>query len=136
MPSATRKTTARGASATASKARAKAVAAEASEYVEVTGGGDFPATWNFEEQGDLEGVFVGTEIKLIKGKDRTIHNFEVDGEPVNVWGAAILDSRLSDIEAGDTVKVVKTGAKIATKAGFQAAEYKAFVRRAALNPRR
>lgn len=136
MPSATRKTTARGASATAAKARAKAVASEAIDYEEVKTGGDFPSTWDFETQGDLEGVYTGTEVKDIKGKDRTIHSFEVAGEPVTAWGTAILDDRLKPVESGSRVKVVKTGAKLATKAGRGAWEFKVFVARGALSVRR
>lgn len=122
----------RGAAATAAKARNKAVAAEADEYAEVTGGGDFPSTWDFEEQGDLVGTFTGSEVKEIKGKDRTIHSFDVNGEAVNAWGTAILDSRLKDVEPGSGVKVVKTGAKLPTKSGRSAWEFKVYVRRSAL----
>jgi hypothetical protein len=118
--------------ATATRSRAKALASEAAEYEEVKGGGDFPDTWDFEEQGDLVGTFTGSVVKEIKGKDRTIHEFEVDGEVVQAWGAAILDSRLSDLDAPVDVKVVKTGDKIKTKSGHHAAEYKVFVKRGAL----
>lgn len=124
--------TRKGATATRSRARAKDLASEAEQYEEVKGGGDFPDTWNFEEQGDLVGTFTGSVVKEIKGKDRTIHEFEVDGEVVQAWGAAILDSRLSDLDAPVDVKVVKTGDKIKTKSGHQAAEYKVFVKRGAL----
>ena len=124
--------TTRGATATASRSRSRQIASEAEEYVEVTGGGDFPSTWDFDEQGDLVGVFKGTETKDIKGKDRTIHSFEIDGETVNAWGTAILDSRLSDVEPNTGVKVVKTGAKLPTKAGRGAWEFKVYVRRSAL----
>lgn len=117
------------------KTRARDIADEADEYVEVKGsGGDYPDTWDFDEDGDLIGVFVGTERKEIKGKGRVIHTFEVAGEPVTVWGAAILDSRLSDLdpETRPDVKVVKTGDKLSTKSGRKAWEFKVFVRRGAL----
>lgn len=131
-PAGSKGTRTRGAAATAAKARNKAIAAEADEFVEVKGGGDFPATWDFDEQPELIGTFLGSEVKEIKGKDRTIHSFEVDGETVNAWGAAILDSRLEDIDQGSRVKVVKTGDKIPTKAGRGAWEFKVFVARGAL----
>lgn len=138
MPRATTSTTrtaGKGATATKTRSRARDVAAEADEFVEIKGGGDFPGTWDFEEQGDLIGTFLGTEVKDIKGKDRTIHTFEIDGEPVTAWGTAILDSRLSDVDEGSRVKVVKTGDKIATKSGRSAWEFKVFVARGALNRR-
>lgn len=125
-------TRSRGAAAAApARGKARAQAAEADEFVEVKGG-DFPETWDFEEQGDLVGTFVGTETKNIKDKDRTIHTFEIDGENVTVWGTAILDSRLSDVDEGSRVKVVKTGKKISTKGGRQAWEFKVYVARGAL----
>ena len=125
-------TRSRGAAATATRGKARQIAAEAEEFVEVKGG-DFPETWDFEEQGDLVGTFLGTEVKEIKGKDRSIHSFEVDGETVNAWGTAILDSRLNDVATGARVKVQKTGKKIATKGGRQAWEFKVFVARGALS---
>ena len=135
-PSTTRSTRSRG--ATAVKGKARALAQEAEEFVEVKGG-DFPETWDFDEQGDLIGNFAGTEVKEIKGKDRTIHTFETDetdddGNPVKVtvWGTAILDSRLGDVAEGSRVKVVKTGKKVATKGGRQAWEWKVFIARGAL----
>lgn len=127
-------TRSKGATATATKrGAARKVAQEADEYVEVSGGGDFPPVWDFEDQGDLVGTFLGTDIINAKGKDRTLHSFEVDGETVNVWGTAILDSRLADVDDGSRVKVVKTGDKVPTKSGHQAWEFKVFVARGALS---
>lgn len=128
----TRKTPARGASATATRGRARQQAAEAEEFVEVSGGGDFPPVWDFEESGNLVGVFTGTDTINAKGKDRSLHSFEVDGETVTVWGTAILDSRLSDVEPGSRVKIEKPGTKVATKSGHQAWEFKVFVAKGAL----
>lgn len=104
---------------------------EADEFVEVKGK-DFPDTWNFDEQPELVGTYVSSITKEIKGKDRTIHTFNVNGEDVNAWGTAILDSRLEGTE-GSRVKVVKTGEKLATKSGHRAWEYKVYVSRSALN---
>lgn len=128
----------KGATATKSRSRARDVAAEADEYAEITGGGDFPRTWDFEEDGELVGTFTGSVVKEIKGKDRTIHSFEVDGEPVTAWGTAILDSRLEELDADDRpdVKVIKTGKKLPTKSGRSAWEFKVFVRRGALRSKR
>lgn len=121
-----------GRGATAVKGKARKQAEEAEEFVEVTGGGDFPPVWEFETQGDLVGTFIGTETILAKGKDRTIHTFEVSSETFNVWGTAILDSRLGDVDPGSRVKVVKTGEKIPTKSGNAAWEFKVLVARGAV----
>lgn len=131
-PSTTRSTRSRGAAATASKARNKAIAAEADEFVEVKGGGDFPPMWDFEES-DLIGTYLGSVVKSIKGEDRILHEFEVDGEKVQAWGAAILNSRLEDIEEGTRVKVVDTGNRIPTKRGKPAKEFKVFAARGAIS---
>jgi hypothetical protein len=98
------------------------------EFVEITGDadGDFPDTWSFDDGNDLIGTFTGTEVKKIKGDDRTIHSFEVDDVPYNAWGAALLDSRLKDVEPGTRVKIVKTGDKITTGSGRKAWEFKVF----------
>ena len=123
----TRKTPARSAGRGATATRARQQAAEAEEFVEVSGGGDFPPVWDFEESGPLVGTFGGTEVINAKGKDRNLHTFEVDGETVTVWGTAILDSRLSDVDPNSRVKVEKPGTKVATKSGHQAWEFKVFV---------
>lgn len=103
---------------------------EAEEFEEVKGGGDFPPVHDFNETPELIGTFLGTEVKTIKGDDRTIHSFDVDGTVTQAWGASILDSRLADVEVGQRVKVVKTGKKLTTKAGRTPWEFKVFVSRA------
>lgn len=137
MPRATTsKTTARrGATATKSRSRARDVAAQADEYVEVKGG-DFPDAWDFDAEPELIGTFLGSKEISTKHGPRLLHTFEVDGVEVTAWGAAILNSRLEEIDPGTDVKVVSTGNKIPTKRGKPATEYKVFAKRSALNPRR
>lgn len=129
MGTATRSTRSRGAAATSRKGSARAQAEDA--YEEVTGSSDFTPTWDFEAQGDLIGTFTGTTERDIKGESRTFHQFLVDGEEVECWGAAILNSRLGDVDPGTDVKVVKTGAKIKTKRGH-ANEFKVYARKGAV----
>lgn len=117
---------AKWATATTNRGSARAQAQEAEEFVEVTGG-DFPGVWEFEERGDLIGTFLGTETINAKGKDRNLHSFDVDGETVTVWGTAILDSRLKDVDPGTRVKVQKPGTKVPTRSGHQAWEFKVYV---------
>lgn len=108
------------------------------EYQEVEGG-NFPRTFYpgpaEGEDGDLEGTFVSSEEKLIKGKQRVIHTFRLKDtdETVTVWGAAILDSRLQDIQPGSRVKVVKTGKKLQSQTGNTPWEYKLFVAKGSIS---
>lgn len=120
----------RGAAAAPAKGRARQIAQEAEEFVEVTGG-DFNSAWDFDENNEIVGVFKGTEVKEIKKKDRTLHTIEVDGEDFTVWGTAVLDNRLEGVEPGSRVKIVRPGTKIRTKSGHQAWEFKVFVSRGA-----
>jgi hypothetical protein len=121
----------KGAAATSRRGSARAQAAEAEEYEEVKGSG-FTPTWDFDEQGDLVGTFTGTVTRDIKGEDRVLHQFVVDGEEYEAWGAAILNSRLADVDEGTDVKVIKTGKKIPTKRGKPATEFKVLVKKGAL----
>ena len=102
---------------------------EAEEFEEVQGD-DFPPTWDFNEDSELIGIYKGAETKDIKGKARTIHTFEVNGVITNVWGTAILDSRLAGLE-GAKVKAVR-GNKVKTKTGNSCWEFKVYVAKAAL----
>lgn len=79
-------------------------------------GGDFPPVHDFKENDTLIGKFIGTVTKVIKGESRVLHEFEVDGDVVQAWGAAALDSRIAGLE-GRIVKVIRTGKKITTKSG-------------------
>lgn len=103
------------------------------EFVEVRGD-DFNPTFEFAEDGESSfvGVFKGTETKTIKGKERTLHTFEIDGEDHTVWGAAILDNRLKPVEPGSRCKVIKTGKKLSSQSGNKPWEFKVLVSRAAL----
>lgn len=125
-------TRSRGATATQTRGKARAVAAEADEFVEVRGG-DFPPVWDFDESGDLVGTYTGSQEVSTKHGERALHHFDVDGQEVTLWGAAILNSRLEDVEPGSRVKVVLTGNKIPTKRGKPATEFKVFVAKGALS---
>lgn len=130
MPSTTRSTARKGAAASR-RGSAKAQAAEASEWEEVKSA-DFPDTWNFDEEPELVGTYLGSKDVDTKHGSRTVHQFEVEGQPVDAWGASILNSRLEDVEVGSTVKVIKTGNSFPTKRGKPAQEYKVLVRRGAV----
>jgi hypothetical protein len=107
---------------------------EGEEFVEVTGGGDFNKTFEFAKDGESSfvGIYKATEEKTIKGKERTLHTFEIDGEDFTVWGAAILDNRLEPVDVGSRCKVIKTGKKLQSASGNQPWEFKVLVSRSAL----
>lgn len=128
-PRTTRTTRSQGASATR-RGSARQQAAEASEWEEVKSA-DFPDTWDFDENPELIGEYLGSKVVGTKHGDRTVHQLSVDGEPIDAWGTAILNSRLENVDVGTVVRITKTGAKIKTKGG-QAWEYKVDVRKGAI----
>ena len=105
------------------------------EFVESQGtGGDFNPTFKFAEgtESSFVGVFKGTAEKEIKGKDRVLHTFEIDGTDYTVWGASILDDRLKPVPAGSRCKVIKTGKKLQSASGNQPWEFKVLVSKRAI----
>jgi len=102
--------------------------AEAEEYEEIKG--DFPEVHDWEKEPELKGVYVKTESITAKGKARVIHTFQVDGVERQVWGTAILDSRLSQLDGGERVKVVRRG-KVPTSSGNLAWDFGVYVARSA-----
>lgn len=106
---------------------------EGEEFVEVQGEG-FNPTWEWPDSGPGEfvGVYKGTETKAIKGKDRTLHTFEIDGQDTTVWGASILDDRLKPVDSGSRCKVIRTGKKLQSASGNAPWEFKVLVARSAL----
>lgn len=109
------------------------------QYREAVGnGGDFAPTVTWVLPGEsaekgiattvLEGVFKGSESRTIKGQSRLIHMFEVDGDAIESFGTAILDSRLGDVakDVGTPalVKITYLGKTARTKAGRDIHDFK------------
>lgn len=103
------------------------------EFVEVVNN-DFNPTFEFAKDGESSfiGVYQGTETKDIKGKERTLHTFTIDGVDHTVWGASILDNRLGPVSPGSRCKITKTGKKLQSASGNQPWEFKVLVARSAL----
>lgn len=110
---------------------------ETEEYEEV-GGGDFPPTWDFDLADTVKGIYLDTRDVNTRNGSRKIHRFEAhEGTDLDglgdaelpesglfdVWGAAIVNSRLENVPSGVKVKIVKTGKKVPTKSGRQAWEF-------------
>lgn len=125
----TRSTAGKG--ATSRRGSARAQAAEAEQWEEVKSA-DFPDTWNFDDEPELVGTYLGSKDVDTKHGSRVVHQFDVEGVAVDAWGASILNSRLEDIDPGTTVKVIKTGNSFPTKRGKPAQEYKVLVKKGAV----
>lgn len=104
------------------------------EFEEVgSSGGEFAPTHDFEENDTLIGVYNGSREVNTRNGERIIHNFtDANGDEVDAWGAAIINSRLKDVPVGAKVKIVSTGQLIPTKNGRKAKEFKVFVAKGSL----
>ena len=97
------------------------------EFTEEIKGGDYAPTHDFAVNDTLIGTYLRSEeVKTKKGLS-TKHTFSVDGEEVDAWGAAILNSRLEQVEPGTRVKVVRRPEKITTSTGNTAWDFGVFV---------
>ena len=78
---------------------------------------DFARSWKFEEDGDLDGIYVESrKVKSKSGKPITFHTFKVEDEEVSVLGGTILDRNIDTIEKETRVKISFKGEKT-SKAG-------------------
>jgi len=68
-----------------------------------------PSFWKPEKDGDsVEGVFIATEHDIGENKS-ALYTLEVDGNPIKIWGSAVLDQKMIAIKPGDKVKITFTG---------------------------
>ena len=73
---------------------------------------DFPRSWNFETDKELDGVYLGSKnAKSKKGKPITFHTFKVGDEQVSVLGGAVLDRNFAEIGNETRVLVTYLGEK-------------------------
>jgi hypothetical protein len=91
----------------------------------------FAPTHDFAADPVLVGTYKGSREVDTKNGKRLVHGFEVDGQPLDAWGASMLNSRLDGLE-DKRVKVILTGELIPTKAGRKVKEYKVLVAKSAL----
>lgn len=69
-------------------------------------------TWDFKKEGkdaELIGVFTGKETEVGDNESNMYHFEKENGEPVSVWGNAVLDVRLKNIKVGEEVKIIYLG---------------------------
>lgn len=68
-----------------------------------------PTDWTFVNVGDfIEGVLVRTQ-KDIGVNESMLYSIETPEGVKNVWGAAILDSRMALVKVGDKLKITYQG---------------------------
>lgn len=69
-----------------------------------------PELWAYEKDGDsIEGVLVAKESEVGENKS-WMYNIETsEGQVKNVWGSAVLDSRMKFIKIGDKIKITYKG---------------------------
>lgn len=85
--------------------------------------------WDFDTQKEFEGEFIRKEEK-VGPNNSNLYYFKagvgVDEEEVAVWGGAVLDGRLAEVQPGTKVKIVYIG-KQTSKRGNQFKNYDVFV---------
>jgi len=81
-------------------------------FVEI-GGSQLGEVWKPMFEGDtLKGEFLGSEDGVGKNKNSMIHSIMVSGGDIKkVWGATVLDDRLSKVEPGEEVAIIWWGKK-------------------------
>lgn len=68
-----------------------------------------PQDWKYENDGDfIEGVLVRTQ-ENVGPNDSMLYSIETSDGLKNVWGATILDQRMTLVNVGDKVKITYKG---------------------------
>ena len=66
-------------------------------------------TWDFSENPEFVGEYMGKRENVGKNNSILYTFIGKDKTPVNVWGSAVLDTRLSTLKGGELVKIVYKG---------------------------
>jgi len=68
-----------------------------------------PTTWNYDKEGDdIEGFLVQKQEDVGINKSM-LYSIETPTGVLNVWGSAILDSRMAMLKIGDKVRITYKG---------------------------
>ncbi len=68
-----------------------------------------PTDWTYENDGDfIEGILVQKK-EHVGVNDSMLYSIEAPEGVKNVWGAAILDSRMALVKVGEKVKITYKG---------------------------
>ena len=66
-------------------------------------------TWDFEKNKTIEGAFVGVEENVGPNNSKMYTIETVNGDKLGVWGNAVLDTRMKNLEIGEEVKIEYLG---------------------------
>lgn len=69
---------------------------------------DLGAEHNFDEEPSVEGIYQGSRIVKIGNRDAVIHDLMTEEGIVSVWGATVLDRKLTGL-VGHEVYIEFTG---------------------------
>lgn len=87
----------------------------------------------FENKGDrFEGIFVAS-IPDIGENESTVHVFKHEGRRIGIWGSTILDTRMVDVQRGDSALIVFEGMDVSPKTGRTFKSFKVY-RKKGLSP--
>ena len=68
-----------------------------------------PTVWKYENDGDfIEGIVVNKEADVGENKS-WMYSIETPEGVKNVWGSAILDTRMTFVKIGDKIKITYKG---------------------------
>ena len=68
-----------------------------------------PKIWKYENEGDfIEGVLVLKQENVGDNNSR-MYSIKTSDEVLNVWGSAVLDSRMKLVSEGDKIKITFKG---------------------------
>ena len=68
-----------------------------------------PTIWKYDEEEDfVEGILISKEENVGENKS-WMYSIEADDGVKNVWGSAVLDSRMKFVEVGEKVKITYKG---------------------------
>lgn len=68
-----------------------------------------PTDWTYQDEGDfIEGILLQKQVK-IGVNESNLYSIETPEGVKNVWGAAILDSRMALTTVGDKIKITFKG---------------------------
>jgi len=82
--------------------------------------------WDFDKNPELIGEFVGKQ-ENVGANNSNLYTFKTEtGELVSVWGSAVIDTRLKNVQEGDKIKIVYLGETRSQKTGRTYKDYEIY----------
>ena len=82
--------------------------------------------WNFQEDKELEGVYIGCDEGVGQNESLVHHLKKDDGTVVDFWGKTVLDRQLENVENGTKVKIIYKGKAKSAKTGREFHDFDVF----------